>query len=97
MSGSRCNRDVEIDMCQQFLYWNVKSWAKILFAEESKFRFYSNSLGTRVWSRFINSDTSKNTEEVHIYIGVEIIVWNGVGIGGRTELVFLNYYWVAQK
>lgn len=91
------NRTARLHWCQEYQNWDANSWATVLFTDESRFGFHPDSRRTRVWRRSGNVERLRHVQEVHTYRGGTVIVWGGIIIGGRTDLIFPNGFLTAQQ
>lgn len=94
---SRGNRAARLDWCQNYQNWDENDWATVLFTDESRFGFHPDSRRTRVWRRSGNAERLRHVQEVHSYRGGTVMVWGGIMVGGRTELVFPDGFLTAQQ
>lgn len=84
----RGNRARRVEWCELHQNWDSEQWSNVLFTDESRFGFHSDSRRTRVWRRSGNSERLRSVQEVHSYRGGTVMIWAGIMIGGRTSLVF---------
>lgn len=89
---SRGNREARYSWAQQHVGWSNDDWANVLFSDESRFGIYPDSRRTRVWREPGNRARLNNLQPTHSYQGGTIMVWGGISLGGRTDLVFLERF-----
>ncbi|XP_045471832.1 uncharacterized protein LOC123678722 [Harmonia axyridis] len=94
---SRGNRAARLNWCREFQNWGVNEWSTILFTDESRFGYHPDSRRIRLWRRSGNLERLRHVQEVHRYRGGTIMVWGGISIGRRTELVFPDGFLRAQQ
>jgi hypothetical protein len=61
-----------------------------MFSDESKFVLSGNGEGVRVWRRALEHFMSNTVHETVPFGGVSIIVWCGITMNTRKDLVFLR-------
>lgn len=87
---SRGNRARRLEWAEEHINWQQQDWARVLFTDESRFGLRPDSRRIRVWRRPGNENRLRTVQEVDRYQGGTIMVWAGIGIGRRTELVFVE-------
>lgn len=85
--GNRRARDI---WAREHLAWTDEQWSHILFTDESRFGIYPDSRRIRVWRQPGAENRLRNVQEVHTFQGGTIMVWGGITLGGRTDLVRLE-------
>jgi len=70
--------------------WENDQWANVLFTDES--RFYVNSIDgrERLYHRRGEQDEHVNFTPTVSYGGGSVMIWGGICLGARTELVVVN-------
>jgi hypothetical protein len=86
-SAHRANRQA---FARQHLEWNISDWSTVLFTDESKVKFFSDDRRTRVWRREGERFSDACIHESDRFGGPNVMVWGGISLSGRTELVILN-------
>ena len=61
-----------------------------MFTDESRFGLHPDSRRIRVWRQPGAEHRLRNVQEVRTFQGGTIMVWGGIILGGRTDLVFLE-------
>lgn len=89
---SRGNRASRLQWAQEHENWLRHDWAPILFTDESRFGLAPDSRRTRVWRRSGNAERLATAQEVHRQQGGTVMVWGGITLGGRTDLVYLDRF-----
>lgn len=84
------NRGRRLLWAREHLQWTVDQWAHVLFSDESRFGFHPDSRRVRVWRIPGRQSRLQNPQEVHPYQGGTIMVWAGIRLGGRTDLVLIR-------
>ena len=69
----------------------------MLFTDESRFGFHPNTRRVRVWRVAGRESRLQHPQEVHSYHGGTIMVWAGIRVGGRTDLVWIRNTMTAEK
>ncbi|RVE41625.1 hypothetical protein evm_013730, partial [Chilo suppressalis] len=62
----------------------------LCFSEESRFGMRPDTRRIRHWRTPGHQQRLKSCQEVHPYSGGTIMVWAGIWIGGRTELIWIR-------
>lgn len=93
---TRGNRGERLLWAQEHRNWTNEQWAHVLFSDESRFGLYSDSRRIRVWRQPGRVNRLNAFQEVHSFRGGTIMVWGGISIGGRTDLVLLQGNMTAQ-
>lgn len=83
----RANRQT---FARQFLNWSVSDWGRVLFTDESKVKFFSDDRRIRVWRRECERFSDACVHESDRFGGPNVMVWGGISLTCRTELVILN-------
>lgn len=86
-STHRANR---LLFARQHLSWDMQDWSKVLFTDECKVKFFSDDRRIRVWRREGERFSDACIHESDRFGGPSVMVWGGISISGRTELVILN-------
>lgn len=93
----RGNRGRRLLWAQEHVLWDNEQWSTVLFTDESRFGFHPDSRRTRVWRVPGRESRLQHPQEVHSYQAGTIMVWAGIRIGARTDLVFVRGNMNAQK
>ena len=67
--------------------WMERDWARVLFSDESKFCLYNNDRRVRVYRRPGERYAQCNILSRVSYGGGSVMVWGGISLQARTELV----------
>jgi len=70
--------------------WRINQWANVLFTNESRFCQDGNDRRTRVWREQGHRYYDYAVAEHDRWGGPSLMVWGGISIGGRTDLVVLQ-------
>lgn len=87
---NRANRRARRLWAQEHVRWMVNDWRNVLFTDESRYGMYPDSRRSRVWREPGNVQRLRFAQETHRYRGGTIMVWGGIRLGGRTDLVLLE-------
>lgn len=93
----RGNRGRRLSWAREHLLWTEQQWSTVLFTDESRFGFHPDSRRIRVWRTPGRINRLQHPQEVHPYQGGTIMVWAGIRIGGRTDLVWIRGHLSARK
>ncbi|GFU06222.1 transposable element Tcb1 transposase [Trichonephila clavipes] len=66
--------------------WTPQQWSCVLFSEESRFSWQSDSRRTLIWRAPGTRCHQGNANERHRYGGARWLVWGGIILGSRTDL-----------
>ncbi|GFX22591.1 transposable element Tcb2 transposase [Trichonephila clavipes] len=66
--------------------WTPQQWSCVMFSDESRFSFLSDSRRTLIWRAPGTRYHQENTIERHRYVGAGCLVWGGNILGSRTDL-----------
>lgn len=83
----RANR---LRFARQHAEWGTEEWCKVLFTDECKVKFFSDDKRVRVWRRKGERFSDPCIHERDRYGGPNVMVWGGISLRGKTDLVFLN-------
>ncbi|KAG5900619.1 hypothetical protein JTB14_017471 [Gonioctena quinquepunctata] len=78
----------KLEWAQEFQNWDANEWATVLFTDESRFGFHPDFHQTIGWRRPVNAERLRHVQKMHTYRGGTLMVWGGITICGRTDLVF---------
>ena len=84
------NRARRILWCQQHENWQQEQWRHTLFTDESRFGLHPDSRRIRIWRRPGNGERLVNAQEVHKFQGGSIMVWGGIMMNTKTDLVLVR-------
>jgi hypothetical protein len=70
--------------------WTPEQWSNVLFTDESRFCLDHNDGRIRVWRRPGERYIDSTVQEIVAFGGGSIMVWGGITLTGRTELVVLR-------
>lgn len=87
---TRGNRGARLVWAQEHILWTNANWANVLFSDESRFGIYPDSRRVRVWREPGRINRLTFAQEVYSYQGGTIMVWGGISVGGRTDLILLD-------
>ena len=86
----RNNRAARLTWAQDHVNWGHEEWANVMFSDESRFSFHPDGRRIRVWRQPGSAERLHHVQEVHSYRGGTVMVWAGVMMDRRTQLVFLE-------
>lgn len=87
---TRGNRALRLEWAHEHLQWGHQEWSTILFTDESRFGLHPDSRRLRVWRQPGNLERLRAYQEVYSYQGGTVMVWGGIQMGRRTDLVLLD-------
>lgn len=93
----RGNRGQRLEWAREHLFWEDNQWSVVLFTDESRFGFHPDTRRVRVWRVPGRESRLQHPQEVHSYHGGTIMVWAGIRVGGRTDLVWIRSTMTAEK
>lgn len=89
---SKENRANRFQVAQEHENWRMADWVPILFTGESRFGLAPDTRRTRVWRRSGNAERLATVQEIQRQQGGSVMIWGGITLGGRTELVSLDRF-----
>lgn len=92
---NRGNRAARLAWAQEHVMWDRNQWTNVLFTDESRFGLHPDSRRVRVWRAPGTRERIQHVQEVHSYRGGTIMVWGGISLGRRTNLLLLNRFLTA--
>lgn len=84
------HRVARLQFVRQHINWDMGAWESVLFTDESRFALRSADGRERVWRRRGERYEAGLMLPRVPFNGGSLMVWAGVSIGGRTELVFID-------
>lgn len=75
---------------QEHLNWQDREWSNVLFTDESRFCLFSDDRRRRVYRRPGERYAQCNIVGTVSYGGGSVMVWGGISLMARTELVVLQ-------
>lgn len=93
----RGNRGLRLQWATEHLTWDDLQWSRVTFSDESRFGFHPDSRRIRVWRTPGRVSRLRHPQDVHPYRGGTIMVWAGIRLGGRTDLVLIRGSLTAEK
>lgn len=76
--------------CLEHANWTNQQWSNVLFTDESRFSLENDSRRVRIWRTAGEQYLEECIQEKSAFGGGSIMVWGGISIDGRTELVILD-------
>jgi len=86
----RCHRVARLEFGRQHQNWNDNQWGQILFTDESRFCINSIDGRERLYRRQGEQNAPFNFTTTVSFGGGSIMVWGGICLGARTELVVVD-------
>ncbi len=83
-------RRARLDFAQDHQHWQLRHWRPILFTDESRFHVSTCDRRVRVWRRAGERYADINIVEYDRYCGGSMMVWGGICLDGRTDLVVID-------
>lgn len=87
---TRAHRAARLRFAREYLNWTMDNWRTVLFTDESKVKFLSDDRRVRVWRRQGERFNDPCVHETDRFGGPSVMVWGGISLMGKTELVILN-------
>ncbi|RVE50255.1 hypothetical protein evm_005090 [Chilo suppressalis] len=84
------NRRIRYQWALEHRNWAEEQWRFVCFSDESRFGMRPDTRRIRHWRTPGRQQRLKSCQEVHPYSGETIMVWAGIWIGGRTELIWIR-------
>jgi transposase len=89
-TGPLLTAEHRLEFAHAHLNWQEADWARVLFTNESRFCRFSKDRRMRVYRRPGEPYVQCNIAQAVSYGGGSIVVWGGISLEGRTELVIVN-------
>uniref|UniRef100_A0A2A4J5V2 Tc1-like transposase DDE domain-containing protein n=1 Tax=Heliothis virescens TaxID=7102 RepID=A0A2A4J5V2_HELVI len=87
---TRAHRAASLRFAREHLIWTMENWSTVLFTDECKVKFYSDDKRIRVWRKPGERFTEPCIHGTDRFGGPSVMVWGGISLMGRTELVILE-------
>lgn len=87
---TRDHRRARLNFAREHLNWLEAEWQQVLFTDESRFCLYNNDRRIRVYGRTNERYAQCNFSNTTLFGGGSVMVWGGISLTGRTELVVIN-------
>lgn len=87
---SAAHRQARLRFAREYLNWTEEQWTSVLFTDECRSCLYGADGRRRVFRRRGERYAQSCIEERVPFGGGSCMVWGGISIAGRTELVFID-------
>ena len=84
------HRRARLEFARDHLPWGEDQWRNILFSDESRFCLHTNDRRVRVYRRPRERYAQCNFKETVSYGGGSVMVWGGISLEAKTDLVFVE-------
>ncbi|XP_072039555.1 uncharacterized protein [Amphiura filiformis] len=84
------HRRAILDFARNHQHWQDGDWTPVLFTNESRFTVSTNDRRVRVWRRQGERYANCNIVEVNHFGGGSVMVWAGIFLNGRTDLIVID-------
>jgi transposase len=84
------NRRTRLHFAREHHNWVVADWENVLWTDESRFCLYTCDRRVRVFRRPNERYAQCNFMNTTLFGGGSVMVWGGISLNARTELVVLN-------
>ncbi len=81
------HRNARLQWAQRYRHWTHQQWRNVMFSDESRFCLDVNDGRQRVWRRRGERYADCTVSQHDRYGGGSVMVWAGIWVGGRTDLV----------
>lgn len=81
------HRIERLEFAREHQDWQLRHWQPVLFSDESRFHVSTCDRRVRVWRRRGERYAQCNIVQHDPFGGGSIMVWGGVSLDGRTELI----------
>ena len=85
------HRRARLEFAREHLNWTIAQWGNVLFSDESRFCLRGSDGRERVWRRTGERYAECTMSERVSFRGGSVMVWGGISLEGRTELVFVGW------
>lgn len=87
---TREHRRARLVFAQDHQHWQLRHWRTVLFTDESRFHVSTCDRRVRVWRRAGERYAECNIVEYDRYGGGSVMVWGGICLDGRTDLLVID-------
>ncbi|GFU64308.1 transposable element Tcb1 transposase [Trichonephila clavipes] len=84
LTATHCH--LRLTWSREHALWTPQQWSCVMFSDESRFSFQSDSCRNLIWKAPGTRYHQDNTIERHRYGGAGWLVWGGIILGSRTDL-----------
>ncbi|GFU19747.1 transposable element Tcb1 transposase [Trichonephila clavipes] len=84
LTATHCR--LRLTWSREHALWTPQQWSCVMFSNESRFSFQSDSRQTSIWRAPGTLYYQENTIERHRYGGAGWLVWGRIILGSRTDL-----------
>ncbi|KAG1454736.1 hypothetical protein G6F56_007245 [Rhizopus delemar] len=71
-------------------HWDVDTWKKVIWTDESSFEIRKQNSTIRVWRRVGEAYKKERLAGTHKSGRSSVMVWGAISFGEKSELVFMN-------
>ena len=96
-SPSQRHRAARLQFARNHVRWNRQQWQTVTFSDESRFCLRHIDGRLRVWRRNGECHAEVNVQPRHAYNGGSVMVWAGVTVDRRTDLVVVPGILTGQR
>lgn len=86
----RRHRVARLRFARLHVNWTIRQWSNVLFVDESRVALRAPDGRERVWRRRGERFLPITTRQVAPFHGGSIMIWGGICLRARTELVLVN-------
>lgn len=86
---TRRHRIARLNFAREHVAWQLRQWRSVLFTDESRFRLTRCDGRVRVYRRPGERYSVAAVQEVDKFGGGSIMVWGGISLDERTDLVII--------
>lgn len=83
------HRRARLEYARTHINWTQRQWRQVLFTDESRFCLFTNDRRIRVWRRRNERIDRACVAAVRAFHGGSIMVWAGITMTQRTDLVII--------
>ena len=84
------HRQARLNWCRQHRQWNLQMWGNVMFSDKSRFCLRTLDGRIKVWRRQGKRFADCCTDRVTSFGGGSIMVWGGISLRGKTDLVIIE-------
>lgn len=88
---------LRLNFAREHVIWQLRQWRPILFTDESRFRLTRCDGRVRVYRRPHERYSAATIQEVEKFGGGSVMVWGGISLEERTDLVVVPGRLNAQR
>lgn len=87
---SPAHKAARLAWCNDRLHWNIASWRKVHFSDESRFLLHMVDGRTRVWRQRNTAMAPRNIQETVAFGGGSVMVWGCISMNCKLDIITIR-------